>query len=381
MDNKEDYYLIYLNSIKGFGPKTILKLHQKLKKLSKLWSLSKKELKTLELNHKQINSFLYSKKHFNYHQLKKNLKNKKINFLTLYNSNYPQKLKNIYDPPPVIFYQGQLNFKLPAVAVIGSRKSTLYGRKIASKTAAVLAAKGINIISGMANGIDSTAHKGALSVEAGITTAVLANGFNYIYPSENSYLAKKIKRDGLLITEFNPEIPPKAGNFPRRNRIISALADLILVVEAGKKSGTLITVDYALEQGKDVMAVPANIDRPTGVGCNRLLKKGAAVYTEVQDILDYLNHYLQNEENKDNFVQKRTELQKLYPQLNYDEIKVLKLFQYELEIYYDDLIKLSNLTTDKVDKILIKFELMDLIQRLKGKKYRFKGLQNLLKPI
>ncbi|RQD77358.1 MAG: DNA-protecting protein DprA, partial [Halanaerobium sp. MSAO_Bac5] len=310
-----------------------------------------------------------------------NLKNKKINFLTLYNSKYPQKLKNIYDPPPVIFYQGQLNFKLPAVAVIGSRKSTLYGRKIASKTAAVLAAKGINIISGMANGIDSTAHKGALSVEAGITTAVLANGFNYIYPSENSYLAKKIKSDGLLITEFNPEIPPKAGNFPRRNRIISALADLILVVEAGKKSGTLITVDYALEQGKDVMAVPANIDRPTGVGCNRLLKKGAAVYTEVQDILDYLNHYLQNEENKDNFVQKRTELQKLYPQLNYDEIKVLKLFQYELEIYYDDLIKLSNLTTDKVDKILIKFELMDLIQRLKGKKYRFKGLQNLLKPI
>ncbi|ADQ14777.1 DNA-processing protein DprA [Halanaerobium hydrogeniformans] len=381
MDNIEEYYLIYLNSIRGFGPKTIHELYQKLKRISKLWKLKKKELKALNLNSKKINSFLNCKGDFNYYQLKKSLKEKNINFLTLYNSRYPKKLMNIYDPPPVIFYQGQLNFNLPAVAVIGSRKSTLYGRKIASKTSAALAAKGINIISGMANGIDSTAHKGALSVESGITTAVFANGFNYIYPSENNYLAKKIKKEGLLITEFNPEIPPKAGNFPRRNRIISALADLILVVEAGKKSGTLITVDYALEQGKDIMAVPANIDRPTGVGCNKLLKKGAAVFTEVQDILDYLNNYLQKERPNADFIQDRNELQKVYPELNYDEKKILYLFQYELEIYYDDLIRLSNLTTDKVDKILIKFELMDLIQRLKGKKYRFKGLQNLLKPI
>jgi DNA processing protein len=240
---------------------------------------------------------------------------------------------------------------------------------------------GVNIISGLANGIDGTAHKGALSVEAGITTAVLGNGFDYLYPSQNNILSKKIADNGLMITEFNPEVPPRAQNFPRRNRIISALADLILVVEAGAKSGTLITVDYALEQGKDIMAVPANIDRPNSVGCNKLIKKGAAIFTKVSDITDYLNQYLQQQESKNDFLESKKLINKVYPDLNHDELKILKLFQHEIEIYYDDLIKLSNLTTEKVDRILVKLELMNIIIRLKGKKYQFKGLQNLLKPI
>jgi DNA processing protein len=295
--------------------------------------------------------------------------------------NYPIKLKNIYDPPPVIYYKGELNFTLPAVAVIGSRNSTVYGRKIAFKTASSLAAKGINIISGLAKGIDSTAHKGALNVDAGITTAVLGSGFDFIYPSQNKNLYKKIVKNGLLITEFNPNTPPKAANFPRRNRLISGLADLILVVEAGKKSGTMITVDYALEQGKDIMAVPANIDRPTSVGSNRLIKKGAAIFTSVQDILDYLKQYLRTEKNKNEFQFSQSQADTIFPSLSIDEKKILKLFQHEIELYYSQIIKLSNLDTDKVDKILVKFELMNLIIRLKGKKYRFKGLQNLLKPI
>jgi len=184
-----------------------------------------------------------------------------------------------------------------------------------------------------------------------------------------------------MLTEFNPEVAPKAKNFPRRNRIISALADLILVVEAGAKSGTLITVDYALEQGKDIMAVPANIDRPNSVGSNRLIKKGAAIFTKVSDVSDYLSQYLQKEKRGNNFLENNKLIKKVYPDLNYEEIKVLKLFQHEIEIYYDDLIKLSNLTTEKMDRILVKLELMNIIIRLKGKKYQFKGLQNLLKPI
>jgi len=240
---------------------------------------------------------------------------------------------------------------------------------------------GVNIISGLANGIDSTAHQGALSVDAGITTAILGNGFNYLYPSQNKLLSQKIMNNGLMLTEFNPEVAPRAKNFPRRNRIISALADLILVVEAGAKSGTLITVDYALEQGKDIMAVPANIDRPNSVGSNRLIKKGAAIFTKVSDVSDYLSQYLQKEKRGNNFLENNKLIKKVYPDLNYEEIKVLKLFQHEIEIYYDDLIKLSNLTTEKMDRILVKLELMNIIIRLKGKKYQFKGLQNLLKPI
>jgi len=381
MDINEEKYLVFLNGIRGFGPKTINKLLNKLNNLSELWSLNKKELKRLELSNKAANNFLQEKDNIENLNLENLFEERNIKFITILDSSYPQKLKNIYDPPPVLFFRGELNFSLPAVAVIGSRNSTLYGRKIAAQTASKLALKGINIISGMAKGIDSTAHKGALSVEAGITTAVLGNGFDYIYPSENKLLSERIEKMGLLLTEFNPQTPPTAGNFPRRNRIISGLADLVLVVEAGKKSGTLITVDYALEQGKDVMAVPVNIDRPTSVGCNKLIKKGAALYTGFQDILDYFKQFLEEESNRNDFQFSQVKMQKIYPKLDDKEKLLLKLFQHEVEIYYDDILKLSGIDADKLDKILVKFELMEIIMRLKGRKYQFKGLQNLIKPI
>ncbi|MFW6252090.1 MAG: DNA-processing protein DprA [Halanaerobium sp.] len=376
-----DAAIIFLNQLKGFGPRTIIELIKKVDGLGELWYLNKRQLKKLSLTDFKIEKFIKVKEKFAPQKINKELEKENINYLTLLNKEYPVRLKEIYDPPPVIFYKGCLNFQLPSVAIIGSRNSTVYGRKIADKTASVLAGKGINVISGLARGIDSTAHQGALKADSGITTAVLGNGFNYLYPSQNKLLSQKIIAQGLMLTEFNPEIPPQAQNFPRRNRIISGLADLILVVEAGAKSGTLITVDYALDQGKDIMAVPGNVDRPTSVGCNNLIKKGAAIFTEVNDILDYLNRFLQQKFSQNEFIEAEESLNELYPKLSPDEAAVLKLFQHEVEIYYDDLLKLSNLTTEKVDKILVKLELMNLIIRLKGKKYQFKGLQNLLKPI
>ncbi|TDO89375.1 DNA processing protein [Halanaerobium saccharolyticum] len=373
--------IIFLNQLSGFGPRTIIDLINKLNNLEEMWSLNKQQLKNLGLTDFKIKKFNDHKEKFKPQEIFTELKKEQISYLTLYNNQYPDRLKEIYDPPPVIFYKGGLNFQLPAVAIIGSRNSTLYGRKIAGKTASELAEKGINIISGLARGIDSTAHQGALAADGGITTAVLGNGFNYLYPSQNKMLSQKIIDRGLMLTEFNAEIAPRARNFPRRNRIISGLSDLILVVEAGEKSGTLITVDYALEQGKDVMAVPGNIDRPSSVGCNRLLKKGAAIFTKVSDIIDYLSRYLQNNKEQNEFVETDKLFNNIYPELNSDEIKILKLFQHEIEIYYNDLVRLSNLDSEKVDQILVKLELMNLIIRLKGKKYQFKGLQNLLKPI
>ncbi len=373
--------IIFLNQLSGFGPRTIIDLINKLNKLEEMWSLNKQQLKNLGLTNFKIKNFNDHKKDFKPREIEAELKKENINYLTLYNDRYPGSLKDIYDPPPVIFYKGCLNFQLPAVAIIGSRNSTLYGRKIAGKTASELAKKGVNIISGLARGIDSTAHQGALAADGGITTAVLGNGFNYLYPSQNKLLSQKIIDRGLMLTEFNAGVAPRANNFPRRNRIISGLSDLILVVEAGARSGTLITVDYALEQGKDIMAVPGNIDRPNSVGCNRLIKKGAAIFTKVSDIIDYLSRYLQKNKEQNEFVETDELSNKVYPSLNSDEIKILKLFQHEIEIYYNDLVRLSNLTSEKVDQILVKLELMNLIIRLKGKKYQFKGLQNLLKPI
>jgi len=376
-----DCVIIFLNQLSGFGPRTIIDLTKKLNNLKEMWYLNRNELKNLGLTESKIKKFNEAKENFKAAEISAELKKEKIKYLTFYNDQYPDRLRAIYDPPPVIFYKGCLNFQLPAVAVIGSRNSTVYGRKIAGRTAQELAAKGVNIISGLASGIDSTAHQGALAADAGITTAVLGNGFNYLYPSQNRLLSQKIVNQGLMLTEFNQDTAPRAQNFPRRNRIISGLADLILVVEAGQKSGTLITVDYALEQGKDIMAVPGNIDRPNSVGCNRLIKKGAAIFTKVSDVIDYLSRYLQRNQSQSEFVDDAENLKEVYPDLNYEEIRILKLFQHEVEIYYDDLQRLSNLTTEKVDKILVKLELMNLIIRLKGKKYQFKGLQNLLKPI
>lgn len=380
MDNNE-MAIIFLNQLSGFGPRTIIELIEKLDNLKELWSLNKNQLKKLGLSETKIKKFSQVKENFEPQKIAAALKKENINYLTLYNEQYPIRLREIYDPPPVIFYRGCLNFQLPAVAIIGSRNSTVYGRKIASRTAQKLAAKGVNIISGLASGIDSTAHQGALAADGGLTTAVLGNGFNYLYPSQNRLLSQKIIERGLMLTEFNQDTAPKAKNFPRRNRIISGLADLILVVEAGAKSGTLITVDYALDQGKDIMAVPGNIDRPNSVGCNSLIKKGAAIFTKISDIIDYLSRYLQQNQQENDFVETEAKLNKVYPKLNSEEIRILKLFQHEVEIYYDDLVRLSNLTTEKVDQILVKLELMNLIIRLKGKKYQFKGLQNLLKPI
>ncbi len=376
-----DLVIIFLNQLSGFGPRTIIDLTNKLDNLKEMWSLKKRQLKKLGLTEAKIKKFRDAKENFDAQKIADQLKKENINYLTLYNEKYPTRLRKIYDPPPVIFYKGSLNFQLPAVAVIGSRNSTVYGRKIAGRTAQKLAAKGVNIISGLASGIDSTAHQGALAADSGITTAVLGNGFNYLYPSQNRLLSQKIIERGLMLTEFNQDTAPKAKNFPRRNRIISGLADLILVVEAGAKSGTLITVDYALEQGKDIMAVPGNIDRPNSVGCNSLIKKGAAIFTQLSDVIDYLSRYLQQNQEQDGFVEAAENLNKVYPELSSEEIRVLKLFQHEVEIYYNDLVRLSNLTTEKVDQILVKLELMNLIIRLKGKKYQFKGLQNLLKPI
>jgi len=373
--------VIFLNQLSGFGPRTIINLINKLENLKQMWYLNEQQLKNIGLTENKIKKFNVHQAEFEAQKIEAELRKENINYLTFYNQQYPARLKEIYDPPPVIFYKGDLNFQLPAVAIIGSRNSTVYGRKIASKTASELAEKGVNIISGLANGIDSTAHQGALAADSGITTAVLGNGFNYLYPSQNKLLSQKIIDRGLMVTEFNPNIAPRAKNFPRRNRIISGLADLILVVEAGDKSGTMITVDYALEQGKDIMAVPGNIDRPNSVGCNRLIKKGAAIFTKVSDIIDYLSRYLQQNKEQNEFVEEAKLLNKVYPDLNSEEIKILKLFQHEIEIYYDDLIRLSNLAAEKVDQILVKLELMNLIIRLKGKKYQFKGLQNLLKPI
>lgn len=213
----------------------------------------------------------------------------RIKEIKIGNVKYPQKLKEIYDPPTMIYVLGNdeiLNEK--AIAIVGARKATTYGKNIALEIAKELSQKRINIISGLAIGIDTFAHIGSIRAQSlGKTIAVLGSGIDKIYPKENIELARKIiKSGGCIISEYPVGTEPEKKNFPQRNRIISGLSNGILVVEAGKKSGALITAEFGLEQGKEIFAIPGDITKKQSEGCNLLIKDGAKIVLSVEEILE-----------------------------------------------------------------------------------------------
>ena len=202
---------------------------------------------------------------------------------------FPQACKTIPESPTLLFATGNLaHLNGPTIAIVGSRSHTRYGAEVCRHLAGGAARAGVTIASGMARGLDAVAHTAALDV-GGRTVGVLGNGFGVIYPSANRRLYERMQADGCLITEFPPGERPNAGSFPRRNRLISGLAQCTLVVEAGAKSGTLITVDQALIQGRDVLVVPGPVTSPMSLGCNRLLQQGAKPTLGIRDVLDEFN--------------------------------------------------------------------------------------------
>lgn len=222
----------------------------------------------------------------------------RIEEIVINSKEYPEKLKNIYDSPRKLYILG--NKKLLSqrgIAIVGARKATEYGKKTAYKFAKELAENNFNIISGLAKGIDTYAHLGAIQAQIGQksihkigkTIAIMGSGFNNIYPKENIELARKIiKSGGCIITEYSAETKPEKLNFPKRNRIISGLSNGVLVVEASKTSGALITVEFALEQGKEVFAIPGDITKEQSKGCNELIKDGANIITNSQEIVNII---------------------------------------------------------------------------------------------
>ena len=212
-----------------------------------------------------------------------------IEEINIENEFYPQQLKNIYNPPNKIYVLGNKEIlKESGIAIVGARRATEYGKKVAFKFSKELSASGINIISGLAVGIDTYAHLGSLQQECiGKTIGVLGSGLDVIYPKQNINLAKEIlKRGGCIISEYPLGTKPEKIHFPQRNRIISGLSKGVLVVEASEKSGSLITADFALEQGKDVFAIPGDIWKLTSIGTNSLIKQGAKLVNDYVDILE-----------------------------------------------------------------------------------------------
>lgn len=204
---------------------------------------------------------------------------------------YPAPLRTIYEPPFAVYYRGRLPFwELPAVSIVGARDCSSYGREMAEYFARTLAENGVSIISGLAYGIDAAAHRGALQAQ-GYTLGVLGCGADICYPKEHYYLYEHMIKTGGILSEFAPGTPPLPHHFPQRNRIISGLSQCILIMEAKQKSGSLITAEHALEQGKDVFALPGRIGDRLSEGCNRLIQSGAQLLREPEEVLEYLKNF------------------------------------------------------------------------------------------
>lgn len=212
--------------------------------------------------------------------------------ITIFDESYPKLLTHIYDPPFVLYAKGNVNSlkQEKRISIVGTREPTRYGLQALSTIIPRLVEHNITIVSGLAKGIDTYSHQLAIK-HHGTTIAVLGSGFNYPYPKENEHLMTKMAEDHLLLTEYPPHIPPKRWHFPKRNRIISGLSHAVFVVEAKEKSGSLITADQALEQGRDVFALPGSIFQETSVGTNRLIQQGAKLVLTVEDILNEINHF------------------------------------------------------------------------------------------
>jgi DNA processing protein len=216
--------------------------------------------------------------------------------ITFNDTNYPSQLKEIADPPPVLFVRGNPDLlALPQIAIVGSRNPSSIGEETAFNFAKTLSRHGFVITSGLALGIDAASHRGALNAK-GYTVAVAGTGLDRVYPARHKELATEIVNTGVMISEFPPGTTAKANHFPRRNRIISGLCQGLLVVEAARQSGSLITARMALEQNREVFAIPGSIHNPLARGCNALIREGAKLVETTQDILEELNQYYQQDE-------------------------------------------------------------------------------------
>lgn len=278
-------YAYWLANISGIGTKTIRQLYKYCGSAKAVWHLSGSELKKLYgITEEAVVRISRSKKSWDLDREWDNLTARGISFVSVEQRSYPGRLREIYDPPYGLYYIGQLpKDETPAAGIVGGRVYSSYGKDIAKRSGRCLALNGVSVISGMARGIDSFGHEGALD-GGGTTYAVMGCGVNVVYPPENAALYERIAAQGGILSEYPPDMPPHPGFFPMRNRIIAGLSDLLLIIEAKEKSGSLITADCALEQGKDIYVAPGRITDPLSAGCNRLIRQGAGILLSPEEL-------------------------------------------------------------------------------------------------
>jgi DNA processing protein len=353
-------YWLGFNVIKGVGPMRLRALRQYFGDLESAWRASEPELLAAGLDRRTLANVLQGRQSIDLDRLVQDVETLGAAVLTLGDPDYPALLRELPDAPPVLYVKGTLlDVDQWAVAFVGTRRATVYGRDMAHQLVTTLVGAGITIVSGMALGIDAVAHKAALEA-GGRTIAVLGCGIDMVYPPEHRHLASEIVDNGALVTEFPPGTPPEGKNFPVRNRTISGLSLGVVVVEAPPDSGALLTADHAIEQGRDVFAVPGNVTAKSSLGANRLIQNGAKLVISAEDILDELNLTRTT-------VETRIQVHAVAPSNPAEEILVGYLTDEPRHI--DDLCQLSGLPITQVSSVLSLMELKGMVRRLEGMLY------------
>lgn len=355
----ESNILIWLNSI-GFSNTTIYNIMKFYNDLTELWYCNLKDLKNLGLIKENAIDKMNRHRNTNYlEELLDDLNKHEIKTITILDKDYPNSLMNIYDKPVVLYTKG--NYKLDSnlsIGIVGSRKATAYGKWACEKFTKELVNLGVTIVSGLATGIDSIAHKTVVE-NGGKTVGVLGNGIDKIYPKNNSELYKDVSNNGLLISEFPLGTEPLSFNFPRRNRIIAGLSYGIIVIEAKEKSGSLITAHHALEQGKEIFALPGNINSIYSKGTNKLIKDGAKPLLSIDDIIEEI-HDLQIKVSNT----KTSGID--FSILSEDEANIIRIIQ-DGPVHTDIIALKSGMDISNVVSILTILELKGYIKELSGR--------------
>jgi DNA processing protein len=357
--HKEDIkYWVGFSLISGIGRVKFGQLESYFKSLENAWKATSGELKQSGLDSGTIRAITTWRPKISLESEMEKIDRYGVKVFTFHAPDYPSRLKEIYDYPPVIYVRGSL---LPedewCLAVVGTRRATVYGRQVTEEITTDLARSRITIVSGLAKGIDSVAHRTALEA-GGRSIAIFACGLDTVYPGENAELARRIMQQGALISEYPLGIRPRADNFPRRNRIMSGLSLGVLVVEAGESSGAIITANIALEQNREVFAIPGSILSPASQGTNHLIQEGAKLVRSYTDILEELNLMA---------VAQQIEMKEMIPPSDTESLLLKQLSAEPTHI--DEVCRLSGLPISTVSSTLAIMELKGMVKQVGAMNY------------
>lgn len=352
--------IAWLNSINGISNSKIEKIIEYFGGVEELWHNFHKEKNNLAiLKTEHINELSRTKDYFEHFLLNK-LEKEQANIVTKFDDEYPKKLRNIEGAPYILYYKGDITCtESLSIAVVGSRKATSYGIWVAEKFTKELSELGVTIISGLAAGIDTVAHRTAIKANTN-TIGVIGSGINIVYPRKNEELYKKIiEGHGTILSEFHFGIKPLPGNFPVRNRIISGLSDGVLIIEAQEKSGTLITAGHAANQGKDIFAVPGNINSLYSKGTNSLIRDGAKITTCLDDIVEEILQMKELYNNKN---------EKKYIDFNPTELEIINFLNSGDKSLFE-ISENINININELLSILTALEMKGIISQMPGKRF------------